>query len=210
VRIDRHQLGVRVFFLHHFAHHRFTQDPARDPELSVAGPATLTAYSWRVSGLPYWSDRLRVALDHAFTGRVRESFVVPGKADGIVREARILWACYLGVIVASIYWQRSEVLVYWLIPAILGQPFLRLFLFAEHSGCAFSGNMLENTRTTHTNAVVKRLTWCMPYHAEHHAYPSVPFHALRELNVLIGHDVRVTAPGYLAVHRELLRQWARR
>ena len=48
------------FRLFHFAHHRFTQDPARDPELAVAAPSTLAAYLWRVSGLPYWRDRLTV------------------------------------------------------------------------------------------------------------------------------------------------------
>jgi fatty acid desaturase len=199
-------LPPKYFRLFHFAHHRFTQDPTRDPELAVAGPATLTAYMWRVSGLPYWRDRLGVTLSHALTGRVRESSVVPGKTASVVHEARILWACYLSVLVASLYWHRSEMLVYWLFPAILGQPFLRLFLLAEHSGCAFSDNMLENTRTTHTNAGVRGLTWCMSYHAEHHCFPSVPFHALRELNALVGQSARVTAPGYLAVHRELLQR----
>ena len=199
-------LPPKYFRLFHFAHHRFTQDPTRDPELAVAGPATLAAYMWRVSGLPYWRDRLYVTLGHALTGRARESFVTPDQAASVVREARILWAFYLCVLAASFYWQRAEVLVYWVLPVVLGQPFLRLFLLAEHSGCALSDNMLENTRTTHTNAAVKALTWRMPYHAEHHCFPSVPFHALPELHALIGQRVRVTAPGYLAVHRELLQR----
>jgi fatty acid desaturase len=160
----------------------------------------------RVSGLPYWRDRLGVTVGHALTGRVPESFVPTEKAASIVHEARILWACYLGVLVASLYWHRSEMLVYWLFPVILGQPFLRLFLLAEHSACVFTDNMLENTRTTYTNAAVRGLTWCMSYYAEHHCFPSAPFHALRELNTLIGQSVRVTAPGYLAVHRELLQR----
>ncbi len=202
-------LPPKYFRLFHFAHHRFTQDPTRDPELAVAGPSTLAAYLWRVSGLPYWRDRLGVTLGHALTGRVRESFVPPEQTAGIVREARILWACYLCVLTASLYWQRTEAAVYWVFPAVLGQPFLRLFLLAEHSGCAFSDDMLENTRTTHTNAAVRGLTWCMPYHAEHHSFPSVPFHALPELHALIGQRVRVTAPGYLAVHRELLQRLQR-
>jgi fatty acid desaturase len=94
----------------------------------------------------------------------------------------------------------------WVFPAVLGQPFLRLFLLAEHSGCAFSDDMLENTRTTHTNAVTRRLAWWMPYHAEHHSFPSVPFHALPELHALMGQRVRVTASGYFAVQSELLRR----
>jgi fatty acid desaturase len=199
-------LPPEYFRLFHFAHHRFTQDPTRDPELAVAGPATLAGYVWRVCGIPYWRDRLSVTLAHALTGRVRESFVAPEKAACVVREARILWASYLCVFVASLYWQRTEVLVYWVFPAVLGQPFLRLFLLAEHSGCAFSDDMLENTRTTHTNAVTRRLAWWMPYHAEHHSFPSVPFHALPELHALMGQRVRVTASGYFAVQSELLRR----
>ena len=38
--------------------------------------------------------------------------------------------------------------------------------------------MLENSRTTYTNALVRFLAWNMPFHAEHHAWPSIPFHAL--------------------------------
>jgi fatty acid desaturase len=197
------------FRLFHFAHHRFTQDRARDPELAVAGPSTLGGYLWRVSGLPYWYDRLTVTLRHALTGRVTEAFVPAGKSSLVIREARILWVCYLGVIAASLYFRRADALIYWVLPAVLGQPFLRLFLLAEHTGCAFSDEMLANTRTTHSNAAVRLLTWRMPYHAEHHCFPSVPFHALAEVNALIGTRVRVSAPGYLALHRGLLRQYLR-
>ncbi|HEY3783797.1 MAG TPA: fatty acid desaturase [Steroidobacteraceae bacterium] len=199
-------LPPAYFRAFHFAHHRFTQDPTRDPELAVAAPVTLAAYLWRVSGIPYWRDRLTVTASHALTGHVQESFVSAQKSAAIVLEARVLWAGYLCVLAASVYWRRADALVYWVLPAVVGQPFLRLFLLAEHWGCPLSSDMLENTRTTHTNLVVRRLTWLMPYHAEHHACPSVPFHTLPALHALIGSRVRVTAPGYLAVHRELLQQ----
>ena len=93
-----------------------------------------------------------------------------------------------------------------MLPAILGQPYLRLFLLAEHAGCALVDDMFANTRTTYTNAAVLLLTWRMPYHAEHHCFPSVPFHALARLNALIGERTQVRARGYFAVHRQLLRQ----
>src|SRR5262249_59005957 len=41
------------FRLYHFAHHRYTQDPTRDPELVVPGPPTLPPYPCRVSPIPY-------------------------------------------------------------------------------------------------------------------------------------------------------------
>jgi fatty acid desaturase len=50
------------------------------------------------------------------------------------------------------------------------------------------------------------LAWRMPYHAEHHGFPAVPFHALASVNALLPAQGRVTSPGYLALHRALLRQ----
>jgi len=44
------------------------------------------------------------------------------------------------------------------------------------------------------------------HHAEHHAFPAVPFHALRQVNEQIRSRIEVSAPGYLAVHGELLRR----
>jgi len=199
-------LPPQYFRLFHFAHHRYTQDLARDPELAVAPPATVAAYLWRVSGVPYWLDRVTVTLRHALTGKATEAFVPPEKSSLIVHEARLLWACYLGVLAVSLYLRRSDALIYWLIPAILGQPFLRLFLLAEHTGCPFNDDMLANTRTTRSNALVRLLAWRMPYHAEHHCFPAVPFHALPKLSARIGRRVQVKAPGYLAFHRELLRR----
>jgi fatty acid desaturase len=162
-----------------------------------------------VSGLPYWRERLQTTLRHALTGCVTEPFVPPARTAQVVREARTLWACYLGIAALSLYLQRADVLIYWIVPAILGQPFLRLFLLAEHTGCAFDDDMLANTRTTYTNAAVLFLTWRMPYHAEHHSFPSVPFHALARVNALLPAENRVTAPGYVALHRALWRQLRR-
>ena len=51
----------------------------------------------------------------------------------------------------------------------------RAYLLAEHTGCAHGNDMLENTRTTYTNAWVRFFAWNMPYHAEHHAYTGLAF-----------------------------------
>jgi fatty acid desaturase len=64
--------------------------------------------------------------------------------------------------------------------------------------------MFANTRTTYTNAVVRFLTWRMSYHVEHHAFPSVPFHALAKVNVLIRDRIVEVGHGYLAVQRALI------
>ena len=61
--------------------------------------------------------------------------------------------------------------------------------------------MFENTRTTFTSRAVRALAWNMPYHTEHHTYPSVPFHRLPELHRLIEPHLRVTADGYGAFNK---------
>lgn len=58
---------------------------------------------------------------------------------------------------------------YWVIPSVMGQPFLRFYLFAEHRGCsADPTSVLDNTRTMRTNWLYRKLAWNMPYHMEHH------------------------------------------
>jgi fatty acid desaturase len=48
--------------------------------------------------------------------------------------------------------------------------------------------------------------WNMPFHGEHHLYPSLPFHDLPAAHALIGPRLRHVDCGYLAVHRQLLAQ----
>lgn len=199
-------LPAEYFRLFHFAHHRFTQDPARDPELAQSAPSSLSAYCWRASGLPNWYKRITVTLGHALTGRVAEPYVPALKRRMIVREARIVWGLYAAVLAVSVALHRIDALIYWVLPMMAGQPFLRLFLLSEHAGCALNGNMYANTRTTYTNGAVRLLAWQMPYHAEHHAFPAIPFHALAQVNALVRDRIEVSAPGYLALHRELIRQ----
>jgi fatty acid desaturase len=197
-------LPPAYFRAFHFAHHRHTQDPARDPELAVPKPGTLREYLWHASGLPYWRERLTTLLQHA-CGRVDESFIAPRQRPAIVREARLLLSAYGLAALASLALSSPAVLYLWIGPALLGQPFLRLYLLAEHTGCPLVASMLENSRTTRSLAPVRRLAWNMPYHAEHHAYPALPFHALPVAHRLLRARIAVRAPGYVAVHREIVR-----
>src|SRR3546814_3944939 len=53
-----------------------------------------------------------------------------------------------------------------------------LYLLSEHWGCPSVKDYWSNTRSTISLAPVRWLAWNMPNHAEHHANPAVPFHAL--------------------------------
>jgi fatty acid desaturase len=187
----------------HFAHHRFTQEPGKDPELAFAKPETPWQYVRHVSGLPVWWAHFKTLAVNAM-GRCRDGFV-PTKGHGKVRmEARVMLAAYAVVIGLCIYFTTPVLIFAWIIPALIGQPFLRLYLLAEHGRCPYVANMLENSRTTLTNMLVRKLAWNMPYHAEHHAYPSVPFHRLPEFHRLIENHLKQMEKGYVRFHAKYL------
>ncbi len=93
-------LPPEYFRAFHFAHHRHTQDPARDPELALLQPEDLGRYLLRVTGLPYWRERAATLLRHAFTGRVAQPFIAPRLVPAVVREARLLLLAYAGIAAA--------------------------------------------------------------------------------------------------------------
>jgi len=185
----------------HLAHHRFTNLPGQDPELGSPKPETAGQWLWHVSGLPYWGAALRL-IPRLALGREAAPYLPPRALPRMRREAQVLLLLYL--IAGATLFVSPLLLWLWIVPALLGQPFLRLYLLAEHGDCAFVANMFENTRTTFTNRLVRALTWNMPYHVEHHVYPSVPFHHLPALHGHLREALKVTADGYARFSRDYL------
>lgn len=191
----------------HLAHHRHTQDPERDPELAGGWPADLRGYLWRVSGAPVWASQIRTILRNA-AGRCDDDYVPAGGRAKVRREAQAMLALYAALAGASVLAGSPALLYVWVGPALLGQPFLRLYLMAEHGRCPFVADMLENSRTTFTNRFVRWIAWNMPYHAEHHAFPAVPFHQLPALHARAAPHLRVTERGYARFHAKSLKAMA--
>ncbi len=184
----------------HLAHHRHTNIPGKDPELLAgAKPETVGAYLWHVTGLPFWISMFGVVLRNAL-GRTPGDYVPRRAYARIKTEARWLLVIYVGVLVSLFL--SSLLFWVWLLPCLLGQPFLRLYLLAEHGRCPFVADMLQNTRTTYTNRIVRFLAWNMPYHAEHHTLPQVPFHKLPVLHAYMQGRHKVTSDGYAAFTAE--------
>lgn len=194
-------LPFEWFRYFHLAHHRWTNIAGKDPELEGAKPATRAQWLWHVSGLPYWIAMARITAALAL-GRGEAPYLPPSALPRIRAEARVMLALY-AVLAASLIWTPFLVWV-WIVPVLIGQPVLRLYLLAEHGDCPQVANMFENTRTTFTTALVRCLAWNMPYHTEHHVYPNVPFHRLPALHDLMQDRLRVTAKGYAAFTRAYL------
>ncbi len=204
-------LNWHFYTVFHLAHHRFTQDPARDPELTPMPPTALDGYLLRVLAVNYWRARATVLVD-CWRGDLSGYPYVPAAAARRV-IASVRW---MSVFVATMA-AGSAVLfgwwvpfVFWLLPQAVGQVFLRLYLLTEHTGCEETANGLVNTRTTLTNRIVRWLMWNMSYHAEHHLYPSIPFHRLPAAHGAIRDRLGVVQPGYARWHAAYLKQILRR
>lgn len=195
-------LPADYFRAFHLEHHRWTQDRRRDPELAAPPLAGRGAYLRHITGLPYWLERFATTLRHA-RGRVTEAFVSAALRPAVVREARLHLAGYALLATASLAMESTLLLWLWVIPALVGQPFLRLFLLAEHNGCPEVADMLANSRTTLTHPLLRALSWNMSLHSAHHAHPAVPFHALPAADALLAPRIARRSGGYIAVQREI-------
>ncbi|HBK09251.1 MAG TPA: fatty acid desaturase [Acetobacteraceae bacterium] len=191
-------LNWHFYTPYHLAHHRHTQVPGLDPELMAPAPASPGGYVLRVLGVPFWILRLRVIRDCWFGDLSGYPFIAGTAAPKIVRSVRAMTVVMLGgAMGAALLFGWATPFVYWIGPQLLGQPPLRAYLLAEHTGCTLDRNGLTNTRTTLTSAPVRWLMWDMPYHAEHHLFPSIPFHRLAAAHALIGSRLGFVQPGYV-------------
>jgi fatty acid desaturase len=196
-------LPHEYYCLFHWEHHRHTQDPEKDPELIVGPkPRSDTQLAIAYSGLQQVAGRVLLMLRHALTGQVTVPWVPQGRRSIIVREARCYVAGYTLLLLGSLMLHSAILLWVWVLPLFMGQMILRPYLYAEHTGCETTRSAFQNTRTTMTTKLVHWLAWNMPYHVEHHAYPSVPFHALPKLNRIVDGEIVYRGRGYVAVTRE--------
>lgn len=191
---------------YHLAHHRHTQDPERDPELMMQPPPTrFRSYLLRLTTLPYWRSRFRIAVDGLRGDFSAYPYIHPDAAPRIVRSVRWMLAFVAGaVLLAGLTLGWQAVLLFWVLPQLFGQSLLRCYLLTEHTFCSHERDGLTNTRTMLTNPLLRLLMWNMPYHAEHHLYPFIPFHRLAEAHGLLRDRLAHVHPGYVDWHRQYL------
>jgi fatty acid desaturase len=191
-------LNWHFYTAFHLAHHRHTQIPGLDPELGTVSPASVGDYVLRVLGVPFWALRLQV-LARCWRGDLSAYPYVPAAAaPKIILSGRAMTVLMAGgSLISMLVFGWATPLLFWIGPQLLGQPPLRAYLLAEHTGCTEDRNGLTNTRTTLTSAPVRLLMWDMPYHAEHHLFPSIPFHRLADAHDLIRDKLGHVQPGYV-------------
>ncbi|MDN3566783.1 fatty acid desaturase [Paeniroseomonas aquatica] len=186
----------------HLAHHRHTQDPAKDPELLAAPiPQDFKGYLKRMLGVGYWASRARFMRDALRGDFSAYPYIHPAAAPRVVRSMRAQLAVTVALLLlVGLVFGGRALLLFWVLPQLIGQAALRLYLFTEHTGCSEDRNGLTNTRTMLTTRAMRLLMWNMPFHAEHHLYPFIPFHRLGEAHAVLRDRLAHVHPGYASWH----------
>ncbi len=192
------------FRRYHKWHHRYTQDPAKDPELSDPLPQSIGDYLLAISGLSWWWGKLRTHARVALGQLASYPFIPETARAEVIRSTRLQLAVYAIAMMISIGFHQPWFVTYWLFPLFIGQPGLRFILLAEHTGCSEDSNPSTNTRSTLTLFPVRFLMWNMPFHAEHHLYPSIPFHQLPIAHQQLQKHLAQIGLGYVNVNRSIV------
>ena len=203
-------LPPTVFSYQHTAHHKFTQDVERDPQMIPMGESRW-GFLYYASAVPYFQGILSALFRQPF-GRLNasERRDVPPALHGVVqREAICFWGVYLALAAISVLFETWLVVLFWLLPRVAGEPLMRIIRMSEHVGCARVPSMLENTRTVFTMAPLRWLAWNMAYHTAHHALPQTPFFRLAALDAMLRDHVAETRRGYFDFVRTHFRRMAR-
>src|SRR3954453_7399826 len=108
-------LPFEYYCLFHWDHHRYTQDPDKDPELIVGvKPTSDTQLAIAYSGLLQVAGRLRLMLDHAVTGKVVVPWIPENKRAVIVTEARVYAGFYVALFGLSLWFSSALLLWVWI------------------------------------------------------------------------------------------------
>ncbi len=190
----------------HFAHHRATQDPARDPELMGMAPYDRSSYLWDLVGGGFWIRRVKAILGAAAGRGLEEAWWLDARQRRIVIwEARAhlaLWAIAATGSAALGTWDAA---LFWAGPLLVTKGIHQLQNTGEHTAMPHAPDIFACTRTLLGPAPVNWLFWNMGYHAAHHAFPGVPFHALPRLHaeILSRRQEPVTSLGYIEAQKAI-------
>jgi len=204
--------------INHKQHHIYTLDIDRDPELTSfysrdfldspnfkSVPKSRFEYVWAfVNVFSYLyhrmcrlvSSSMGILTDYTGIGWSMKSPTRDEFPSSVVSELQFWSLLQLGVYVTifSTYGNNLENLkalcFWWIAPNLIGYAPINFIRNAEHADCDRVTNQLHATRTVESVFFLRWLLWETNFHAEHHAYPMVPFFNLPVLHDLLDEHIK--------------------
>lgn len=120
-------------------------------------------------------------------------------------QARLWLFIYVALIATVSYFGGWLGLMYVVLPSLYGRWLVVYLGLTQHAGLA--ENVLDhrlNARTVYMNPFFRFIYWNMNYHVEHHMFPMVPYHALRDLHREVSSDMPPACKSTVGAYREIL------
>ncbi len=191
----------------HARHHEDTIIVGRDAEIAVPRPTPLWKIAVEFVALRSAIKEFRkLALNVVGRLTAEEGEFVP-----FTEHRRAIWSgrAFVAVWVVVIGWSISigsiEPLMFIGLPSFYGRWLLVVYGLTQHAGLA--EDVLDhrlNSRTVEMNAIHRFMYLNMNYHIEHHMFPTVPYHALPQLHILLAPDLPPAYPSIGHAYREIL------
>ncbi|MEM7543213.1 MAG: fatty acid desaturase [Pseudomonadota bacterium] len=205
-------MAPAVYRTFHYEHHRHTQDPDKDPELTdpryAHWPENVLGWIVMASGYGLIMLKLRplIAFLRLPIEQWRDIASWAPKIDnprGLKRECYVIAGLWLVFVGASLFWVKNGI---WLVAAAwLAHGFQALWVASEHTGLPPKGTILDRTRSVISNRFVRWWLWNMNYHAEHHAWPGIPWYRLPLAHEEVRESLGSLANSYGALHANIIR-----
>jgi fatty acid desaturase len=144
-------------------------------------------------------------LIRMWRGKFPEVFATPAQQNDAVVEYTIIASVFVLALALTLTGVTKFFLLMWFIPwLVFGEFFHFLIELPEHIGCDKTNRDVRvNTRTYRTNPVWFYITNGNNYHIEHHLYPHVAVHKLRDLCTYLEREGVTPVPSTFAAFRAL-------
>ena len=178
-------VSTELYRRHHFRHHRALNSPD-DPDVDEVSGTWSRARWWCAALLDVSGLQMLGAAKTAAQWSVPFALLNAGQRAQMSRGTLVGFGLVATLAALSFTVLNGWLLfvAFWLVPMLTVLNFLfRIRSAAEHVGCAMTSE-LEGSRTVLAGPVARALIgpFNIGYHAEHHLYPSVPYHNLPALH----------------------------
>ncbi|WP_215224104.1 fatty acid desaturase [Echinicola shivajiensis] len=171
----------------HFEHHRFTNQE-KDPEKGFSLPdfPGKTFFQIVLAGVLGMLVPLHSLILSFVPVKYWDNFEAQWAPDR--KRKAWQWECRL----MSLIWLvgfyflsfNPSLMIMVIVGLFIGRFIHGFITVTEHEGLSDSGHMLYRTRSVVSSKFYRWFWWNINFHAEHHTWPSVPFHQLPKLHEL--------------------------
>lgn len=191
----------------HATHHSYTIIRGLDPEILLKRPPNLWIMCLNFFNIISGPKQIYKTVSHALgiPSASAKKYVPESEYSKMYWWARLALLPYVFVIIWIILTGSWVPVLLFLLPRFYGAPIQWGMILLQHSGLAEDvWDHRQNTRTVIMNPILGFLYMEMQYHVEHHMFPLVPYHKLKQLHNSIKSQLPEANSGIIDAYKEMI------